>query len=157
MIEVGSMTIIDDWPYRCVKIESGTAYLKRLGDETRGRMRQFTVKMCPYIDENKDLITPIEKKPKRRTAKKFDIMKSIRNEVEMSVSNDLVYFVREWLESAVCVLAHNAELNAIKQGDKRIQPRHWYWLDLGPESGKGVWPEQDKSAKEWKEIDWSEN
>lgn len=157
MIEIGSMTIIDDWPYRCVKIEDGTAYLKRLGDETRGRMRKFTVEMCPYIDENKDLITPVAKRPKRRTAKKFDIMKSIRNEVEMSVSNDMVYFVREWLESVVCVLASNAETNALKEGKTRIQPRHWYWLDLKPESGLGSWPDQDDFAKEWKQTDWEDN
>ena len=113
--------------------------------------------MCPYIDENKDLITPVAKRPKRRTAKKFDIMKSIRNEVEMSVSNDMVYFVREWLESVVCVLASNAETNALKEGKTRIQPRHWYWLDLKPESGLGSWPDQDDFAKEWKQSDWEDN
>ena len=157
MIEVGTMTIIDDWPYRCVKIEEGTAYLKRLGDETRGRMRKFTVDMCPYIDENKDLITPKRKMPKRRTAKNVNIMKIIRDDVEMSVSNDMVYFVREWLNTIIRNLASNAEQNAKREGHKRISAKHWYWLDIPVNGGMGCWNEQDEFAKEWKVIDYEEN
>jgi len=157
MIEVGSMTIIDDWPYRCVKIEDGTAHLKRLGDETRGRMRKFTVDMCPYIDENKDLITPRKPRPKRKTAKSVNIMKIIRDEVDMSVSNDMVYFVREWLNTIIRNLASNAQENAIRESHKRISAKHWYWLDIPVGVGNGCWEQQDKFAKEWKLEDYEEN
>jgi hypothetical protein len=156
MIYAGAITLIDHYPYRCVKIEDGTAYLKKLGDETRGRMRKFPIKMCPYIDENKELITPTAPKPKRRTVKQIKFMKTIKDEVELSVSNDLVYFVKEWIETIVTSMAVNAEHNARNAGHKRITAKHWYWLEIPIHGGRGLWPDHEEMCADIKAKDYED-
>jgi len=152
MIAEGDITLINNLPYNCVKIESGTAFLKMVGDEKRGRFRKMDVKKVPYLDENKKLIVPKTIPFSRRRMLRFDYMKVIKENVNMGVSHDLSYWVAEWLENLVVQLAYKAEQNAIDSKSRTINSGHWYWFEVGPTEGLGYWPSQVEYAKDYKEY-----
>ena len=153
MIEVGKMTIIENWPYQCIKIEDGFAHLKKVSEESRGRMRKYRVELCPYFDEKGQIIIPTKPKTPKRRIKVLHISKMIKEEIdELSVSNDLIYWAADVIEGLVRTLAQNAQLNAIEDGKRRVMPSHWYWLQLSPNQGRGVWPEYNAEAKQIKEM-----
>jgi hypothetical protein len=153
MIEIGKMTLIDNWPYQCVKIEDGYAHLKKVAEESRGRLRKYRVDLCPYFDEKGQIIIPIPQRTPKRKAKILNLSKIIKDEVnELSVSNDLIYFVKDQIEGLVRELAHYAEQNAVKNGKRRIMPSHWYVVNLSPNQGHGVWPDHNTEAKMCKEM-----
>lgn len=162
MIEKDMMTIIDDYPYRCVSIWENYAVLQRVGNPSN--TIEVLRDTCPYIDiETKKLITPDKeiqiqpkiKKHKKYKAKTIDIMKIIRNEVDISISRDLVYLVRDHVETLIANLAVEAEMNAVRNGDKRLAPRHWYWLEVPVQHGmRDIVKEQDNIAREIKQKYW---
>jgi len=153
MIEIGKMTLIDNWPYQCVKIEGGYAHLKKVAEESRGRLRKYRVDLCPFFDENGQIIVPTEPKTPKRKAKILNLSKIIKDEVgELSVSNDLIYFVKDQIEGLVRELASYAEQNAVKDGKRRIMPSHWYLVQLAPNQGRGVWPDHNVEASLCKEM-----
>lgn len=152
MIAEGDITLIDNLPYNCIKIEGGTAFLKMVGEEKRGRFRKMDVKMVPYLDENKNLIVPKAKPFSRRRMLRFDYMKVIKENVNMGVSHDLPYWIAEWLENLVIQLADKAEQNAIDSKSRTINAGHWYWFEVGPTEGLGHWPQQVEYAKDYKEY-----
>ena len=57
MIKAGSMTLIDAIPYNCVKVEDGVAFLKKVGDESRGRFKKMRVELCPFVNEKNEYMT----------------------------------------------------------------------------------------------------
>ena len=152
MIKAGSMTLIDAMPYNCIKIEDGVAYLKRVGDETRGRFKKMDAKLVPYVNEKNEYIVPSPPPVNRKRMGRFHFMKYIQEEIDLPVSHDLAYFVAEHLEHIVTILASKAQSNAEKRGDDRITAAHWYWLDLGMHYGDGYWPDNIIQAKEYKEY-----
>ena len=152
MIKEGQFTIIDLKPYRCVKIEDGMAFFQSATDETRGRLRQIEVEFAPYFGENGDLVIPKKRSITRKRLKRFDYMKVVKEETEMSLSHDLTYFIAEHLDNMVRQLAMNAESNAKRNGDKRITSAHWYWLDIPIHAGEGYWPNNIEIAKDYKEY-----
>ena len=79
-------------------------------------------------------------------------MKVIKEEVELPLSHDLAYYVAEHLESLVGHLANKAERNALEHGHDRITSAHWYWLEMLPSQGRGFWPDNVKTAKDYKEY-----
>ena len=152
MITVNSYTLLDQLPYVCIKIEDGMAYLKKVGDEQRGRFRKMDVELVPYFDEEKNFIVPKPKAPSRRKMTRFHYMKVIKDSVDMPLSHDLAYYVAEHLEYIVMMLADRAETNAEAHGDSRITAAHWYWLDIQPQEGFGKWSDNREMAKDYKKY-----
>tara|TARA_R100000656_G_scaffold49000_1_gene39582 strand:+ start:194 stop:691 length:498 start_codon:yes stop_codon:yes gene_type:complete len=152
LITEGAITLIDSLPYTCIKIEHGMAHLKRVGDEKRGRFKKMEAKMVPYLDKEKNLIVPKRPRFDRRKMTRFPYMKVIRDEVDLSLSHDLAYFVAEHLDTLVRQLALKAEINANQRGDKRITSAHWKWLELDVNDGHGFWAEQVEFGKDYKEY-----
>jgi hypothetical protein len=152
MIKEGMFTIIDLKPYRCVKIEAGVAFFQSATDETRGRLKEIPVELAPYFDEKGDIVNPAKPSITRKRLKRFDFMKAVKEETEMSLSHDLAYFIAEHLDNLVRQLALNAESNAKKNGDERITSAHWYWLDIPVNSGEGYWPNNVEIAKDYKKY-----
>ncbi len=149
MIKAGSMTLIDAIPYSCVKIEDGMAYLKKVGDENRGRFKKMRVELCPYVNEKNEFIVPKPPPINRKRMTRFHFMKIIKDEVDLPVSHDLAYFVAEWLETLVMNAALEAESNAERRNDDRITAAHWPPnTDLGNQSG--YWEGNREWAKEYK-------
>jgi len=151
VIKAGSMTLIDAIPYNCVKVEDGVAFLKRVGDESRGRFKKVRVELCPFVNEKNEYIVPTPPPVNRKRMTRFHFMKIIKEEVELPVSHDLAYFVAEWLETIVSVTALNAEHNATIRGDDRITAAHW------PPNTKihnqdGFWSENREYAKDYKQY-----
>jgi hypothetical protein len=157
VITVGSMTLLDHLPYTCIKIEDGVAYLKKVGEESRGRYRKMDVKLVPFVDEKNQLITPKPPPVNRKRMTRFHYMKTIKEQVDMPISHDLAYIVAEHLESLVMMLADRAETNAEEAGDDRITAAHWYWLELEKHEGFGKWPENRELAKDYKMYLRNEN
>jgi|TARA_R100000479_G_scaffold175140_3_gene125320 hypothetical protein len=151
LIKAGSMTLIDAIPYNCVKIEGKVAYLKRVGDETRGRFKKMDAKLVPYVNEKDELIVPKPPPVNRKRMSRFHFMKVIKEATDLPLSHDLAYYVAEHLESLVYTLAAKAEDNAIMHGDDRITAAHWYHLQLSPQQGNGKWEENREFAKDYKE------
>lgn len=160
MIDVDMMTIIDDWPYKCVSVKGGVATLEKVGKKQLLTVDRHT---CPYIDSvSKTMITPKNslrvipniKRPKKYKAKTIDIMKIIKAEVDISISRDLVYFVRDHIETIIGNLALEAEKNAIANGDKRMTSRHWYWLEVPIHGTQNIVREHDEMASHIKLNDW---
>ena len=152
MIKEGQFTIIDLKPYRCVKIEDGMAFFQSATDETRGRLRQTDVEFAPYFGENGDLVIPKKRSITRKRLKRFDFMKKVKEATDLPLSHDLAYFIAEHLDNLMHDLAHRAELNAKRNGDKRITSAHWYWLDIPIHAGEGYWPNNIEIAKDYKEY-----
>jgi acetoin utilization deacetylase AcuC-like enzyme len=154
MIEQGKVTLLGDSIYLCEKIEDGMAYLKKVGDEKRGRYRKMGVELVPYLDEKNELVTPKPRKISRKKMQRFHYMKWIKEAIdeEMSVSHDLSYFVSEWLENLMMDFALLAQHNAEIRGDDTITAAHWYWWDLPPEQGEGFFEENRQTAKSYKEY-----
>ena len=153
MIEIGKMTLIDNWPYQCVKIEDGYAHLKKVAEESRGRLRKYRVELCPYFDEKGQIIAPIAPKTPKRRVKVLHLSKIIKEEIhELSVSNDLIYWAADTIEGLIRNLAANAQRNAIEDGKRRVMPSHWHWVQLSPNEGRGVWPQFNEEAKQIKEM-----
>lgn len=150
MIRAGDITLINNLPYNCIKIEGETAYLKLVGEERRGRFRKMDAKMVPYLDENKNLIVPKAKPFSRRRMLSFKFMDIVKEEVELGVSHDLPYAIAEWLDSIIRELATKAEINAHTQRKKVIDASHWYWLEMSPTQGIGHWPENREYANDHK-------
>lgn len=151
MIKEGSMTLLDHIPYNCVKIEGNTAFLKRVGDETRGRFRKMDARLVPFVDEKNELIVPKPLPVNRKRMARFHFMKVIKEEVDLPLSHDLAYFVAEWLETLVINTAGDAEYNAKERGDDRITAAHWCPnTNLGNQ--EGFWPENREYAKDYKEY-----
>lgn len=152
MITEGAITLIDQLPYTCIKVEEGVAFLKRVGDENRGRFKRMDAKFVPYLNKEKKLIVPEIPPLSRRKMERFHYMKAIKEEIDLPISHDLSYFVAEHIDHLVRQLAEKAEINANMKGDKRITSAHWYWLDLTPEGGHGFWPDHVEFAKDYKEY-----
>tara|TARA_R100000742_G_scaffold4275_1_gene1606 strand:- start:5142 stop:5630 length:489 start_codon:yes stop_codon:yes gene_type:complete len=161
LIDVDMMTIIDDWPYKCIRIYQGTAILQAVGNTNK--TIEVEIDTCPYIDsETQKLIVPSNalvikakiKKQKRHKAKTIDIMKIIKEDVDISISRDLVYFVRDHIETLIANLAVEAQNNAIRNGDKRLAPRHWYWLEVPIHGTQHIVREQDEIASDIKMNYW---
>ena len=150
MITVGSMTLLDHLPYTCVKIEDGVAYLKKVGEESRGRYRKMDAKLVPFVDEKNQLVIPKPPPVNRKRMTRFHFMKIIKEQIDMPVSHDLAYFVAEHLEYIVMLLADRAETNAEQAGDDRVTAAHWYWLELDQYQGFGKWPQNRDIAKDYK-------
>jgi len=151
VIIAGSMTLLEHIPYTCVKIEGNTAFLKRVGDEKRGRFKKMDVRLVPFVNEKNELIVPKPLPVNRKRMTRFHFMKIIKEEVELPLSHDLAYFVAEWLETLVSNAAYEAERNAKQRGDSRIVASHWPpKTDLGNQLG--YWPENREYAKDYKEY-----
>ena len=128
------------------------AYLKKVGEEQRGRFKKMDAELVPYMDENNVLITPKPPPVSRKRMTRFHYMKVIKDEVELPLSHDIAYYVAEHLDHIVRQLAVRAEDNAKMHGDDRITSAHWYWLDLGIGVGVGKWPNQVTYAKDYKDY-----
>ena len=128
------------------------AFLKRVGEEQRGRFKKMDAKLVPYFDEKNEFIVPKPPPPNRKRMVRFHYMKTIKEEVEdLPLSHDLAYFVAEWLEEIVMSAAHAAENNALKRGDDRITAAHWPPnTDLGNQDG--YWEHNREYAKDYKEY-----
>ena len=151
MIKAGSMTLIDAIPYNCVKVEDGVAFLKRVGDESRGRFKKVRVELCPFVNEKNEYIVPTPPPVNRKRMTRFHFMKIIKEEVELPVSHDLAYFVAEWLEDIVSNAAMEAQINAEVRNDERITAAHWPPnRDLGNQSG--YWEGNREWAKDYKQY-----
>jgi hypothetical protein len=152
VIKAGSMTLLDQLPYNCIKIEDGVAFLQRVGEDTRGRYRKMDAKLVPFVNEKNELVIPEPPLVNRKRMSRFHYMKLIKEEVDMPISHDLAYYVAEHLEHIVGILAVQAQSNAENNGDDRITAAHWYWLDLGLHQGKGKWPNNREQAKDYKQY-----
>lgn len=145
------MTLLEHTPYICIKIESGVAHLKKVGDETRGRFRKMDAKLVPYLDEKGKLIVPKPPPVNRKRMLRFHFMKVIKEEVDLPVSHDLAYFVAEWLSDLVMFGAHEAENNALRRGDVKITSAHWPPnRDLSNQ--QGYWEQNKDYAKDYKQY-----
>jgi hypothetical protein len=151
VIKAGSMTLLDAIPYSCIKVEDGMAYLKRVGDENRGRFKKVAIEICPYVNEKNEYVIPKPPPVNRKRMARFHFMKVIKEEIELSVSHDLAYFVAEWLHDIVSCAALEAERNANDRNDERITAAHWPPnKNLGNQ--RGYWPQNPEWAKEYKEY-----
>jgi hypothetical protein len=128
------------------------AFLKRVGDEKRGRFKKMNAKLVPYVDEKGELIVPKPPPVSRKKMTRFHYMKVIKDEVDLPLSHDLAYFVAEHLEHLITGLAVIAEDNAKRMGHDRITSNHWYNFQLGPQQGVGYWPEHKEYAKDYKQY-----
>ncbi len=144
------MTLLEHLPYTCIKIEDGVAFLKRVGEEQRGRFRKMDAKLVPFVNEKNELVIPKPPPVNRKRMTRFHYMKIIKEELELPTSHDLAYYVAEHLDYLVRILAGRAEQNAEKAGDDRVTSEHWYWLDLRPEEGIGKWEQNKDMANDFK-------
>tara|TARA_Y100000361_G_C11109942_1_gene316993 strand:+ start:498 stop:971 length:474 start_codon:yes stop_codon:yes gene_type:complete len=151
VIKAGSMTLIDAIPYSCIKVEHGMAYLKKVGDENRGRFKKVRVELCPYVNEKNEFIVPKPPPVNRKRMARFHFMKVIKECVDMPLSHDLAYFVAEWLETIVYNAAGNAEHNAQTRGDERITAAHWP-SNTEIHNQEGFWPQNRDYAKDYKQY-----
>jgi len=137
MIEQGQMTIIGSVTYRCIKIDGENAYLKNILHE-QGRPLVMERKYCPYVLDGK-LITPEKPKPEKYVAStKINISKIIKENTDLTVSNDAKYFLTQWAETALANMINHAEQNALERGDRRIRPAHIFWIETN-DSPLGYW------------------
>ena len=143
MIQQGEMTIIDAITYRCIQVDSeGYAHLKNILHE-QGRPKQVIQKYCPYILDGQ-LITPERPKPKPTPrVTKVNVTQLIKENTDLTISNEAKYFLTEWVETAISNLIANAEKNALARNDKRITPAHLFWLETN-ELPDGYWLENNK-------------
>ena len=81
MIKEGSMTLLGDLPYTCVKIENGVAFLQRVGEDRRGRYRKMDAKLVPFVNEKNELVIPKPPPVNRKRMTRFHFMKLIKEEV----------------------------------------------------------------------------
>tara|TARA_R110002020_G_scaffold42162_3_gene123834 strand:+ start:3480 stop:3947 length:468 start_codon:yes stop_codon:yes gene_type:complete len=151
VIKEGSMTLLEHMPYICIKIESGVAHLKKVGDETRGRFRKMEANLVPYLDEKGKLIVPKPPPVNRKRMLRFHFMKVIKEEVDLPVSHDLAYFVAEWLSDLVMFGAHEAENNALRRGDDKITSAHWP-PNRELSNQRGYWEQNKEYAKDYKQY-----
>lgn len=145
------MTLLEHMPYICIKIESGVAHLKKVGDETRGRFRKMEANLVPYLDEKGKLIVPKPPPVNRKRMLRFHFMKVIKEEVDLPVSHDLAYFVAEWLSDLVMFGAHEAENNALRRGDDKITSAHWP-PNRELSNQRGYWEQNKEYAKDYKQY-----
>ena len=145
------MTLIEAIPYMCVKIEGSVAFLQRVGEDKRGRLKKMDVKLVPYIKDNK-IVIPLPPPVNRKKLTRFHYMKIIKEEIDLPVSNDLAYFIAEQLDTLIRDLAVKAQQNAQYRDDDRITPNHWYNLQLGMHQGDGYWSSHRGIAKDYKEY-----
>lgn len=147
MIEQGQMTIIDSVTYRCLKIDDeGYAHLKNIIHE-QGRPKLVLQKYCPFVRDGQ-LITPERPAPeKHKPATKLNITKLIKENTDLTVSNECKYFITEWVETAIANLVANAEENAISRGDSRITAAHFFWLETNT-APNGYWPSNKEYMQE---------
>ena len=146
MINQGEMTIIDSITYRCIGFEDEYALLKNIIHE-QGRPKKVERKYCPFI-LNGELIVP--EKPKRmptpRTTK-INVTKLIKENTDFIITNEAKYFISEWVETAISNLITNAEENAIRRGDTKINAGHFFWLETN-NAPNGYWPLNRKYMRE---------
>ena len=143
------MTLIEAIPYMCVKIEGSVAFLQRVGEDKRGRLKKMDVKLVPYIKDNK-IVIPLPPPVNRKKLTRFHYMKIIKEEIDLPVSNDLAYFIAEQLDTLIRDLAVKAQQNAQYRDCDRITPNHWYNLQLGMHQGDGYWSSHREIAKDYK-------
>lgn len=146
MIRQGDMTIIGTTTYRCLKIEDGMAHLKNILHE-QGRPKIIEQKYCPFLLDGQ-IVTP--EKPKlvlKPRVTKINVTQLIKENTDLTISNDAKYFISEWVETAISNLINNAEQNALIRGDSRITPAHFFWLETNT-APNGYWPKNKEHISE---------
>ena len=103
----------------------------------------------PYFDENNKLITPKRADwSKMPIDTKINISKLLKSNTDLQVSKPFMAFVKENIETIILNLLDEAETLALLQNKKRLEPAHWYWLELPFPMNNTYNDKQNEYAKE---------
>tara|TARA_R100000781_G_scaffold46727_1_gene31470 strand:- start:451 stop:921 length:471 start_codon:yes stop_codon:yes gene_type:complete len=125
--KIGDVSLIDNEPYQIKEIKRGKVYLKKL---TGRKIIELSPNEIPYFEDGK-LITP-ETTDWRKIPidTKINLSKLLKGNSQLQVSKPFMAFVKENIETVVLSLLEEAETLAISQNKRRLEPAHWYWLEL---------------------------
>ena len=79
---------------------------------------------------------------------KINISKLLKSNTDLQVSKPFMAFVKENIETIILNLLDEAETLALLQNKKRLEPAHWYWLELPFPMNNTYNDKQNEYAKE---------
>lgn len=125
---IGDISLIDNEPHQVKEIKDGKVFLRKL---TGRKIIEMLPDEIPYFDENNKLVIPKRADwAKIPIDTKINISKLLKSNTDLQVSKPFMAFVKENIETIILNLLDEAETLAISQNKKRLEPAHWYWLDL---------------------------
>lgn len=125
--KIGDVSLIDDEPYQVKEIKNGRVFLRKL---TGRKVIELLPDEIPYFKDG-ELITPKKSDwSKIPIDTKINLSKLLKGNSKLQVSKPFMAFVKENIETIILSLLDEAETLAISQNKKRLEPAHWYWLEL---------------------------
>jgi|TARA_R110002012_G_scaffold66028_3_gene172872 histone H3/H4 len=144
--EIGDISLIDNEPHQVKEIKDGKVFLRKL---TGRKIIEMLPDEIPYFDENNKLITPKRADwSKMPIDTKINISKLLKSNTDLQVSKPFMAFVKENIETIILNLLDEAETLALLQNKKRLEPAHWYWLELPFPMNNTYNDKQNEYAKE---------
>jgi hypothetical protein len=125
--KIGDVSLIDNEPYQIKEIKDGRVFLRKL---TGRRIIELLPDEIPYF-KNGELVVP-EKSDwgKIPIDTKINLSKLLKGNSELQVSKPFMAFVKENIETIIINLLEGSIDLAITKGHKRLEPAHWYWLEI---------------------------
>jgi histone H3/H4 len=144
--KIGDQTILGTDVFQVKNIKDGLVELRKIGGRKIITMLPDEI---PYL-ENGKLVTPEVQSWKSLTIDtKINLSKLLKGNTDLQVSKPFMAFVRENIESLIISLLEEAETLALKQNKRRLEPAHWYWLDIPyPMSNTYVSEQNDYAIQE---------
>ena len=144
--EIGDISLIDNEPHQVKEIKDGKVFLRKL---TGRKIIEMLPDEIPYFDENNKLIVPKRADwAKMPIDTKINISKLLKSNTDLQVSKPFMAFVKENIETIILNLLDEAETLALLQNKKRLEPAHWYWLELPFPMSNTYNAKQNEYAKE---------
>tara|TARA_R110000751_G_scaffold79711_3_gene160681 strand:+ start:10452 stop:10919 length:468 start_codon:yes stop_codon:yes gene_type:complete len=125
--EIGDISLIDNEPYQVKEIKDGKVFLRKL---TGRKIIEMLPNEIPYFENDKLIIPERADWNKMPISTNINISKLLKSNTDLQVSKPFMAFVKENIETIILNLLDEAETLAILQNKKRLEPAHWYWLDL---------------------------
>jgi len=125
--KIGDQTILGTEVFQVKEVKDGLVSLRKIGGRKQITMLADEI---PYFKDGTLVIPDSHAWKKMTIDTKINLSKLLKGNTELQVSKPFMAFVREHVETLVIDLLEEAESLAIKRGQKRLEPAHWYWLDL---------------------------
>jgi hypothetical protein len=126
--KIGDISLIDNEPHQVKEIKNGMVYLRKL---TGRKIVEMLPNEIPYFDDDNNLIVPKRTDwTKMKIDTKINISRLLKSNTDLQVSKPFMAFVKENIETVILGLLDEAETLALSQNKRRLEPAHWYWLDL---------------------------
>jgi len=125
--KIGDQTIIGTEVFQVKGIKDGLIELRKLGGRKIITMLPDEI---PYFKDGKLVIPEVQSWKSLTIDTKINLSKLLKGNTDLQVSKPFMAFVRENIEDLIISLLEEAETLALKQNKRRLEPAHWYWLDV---------------------------